>query len=298
MNALLAAVAVVRVVGIAMVTNQVPNDPGIHIILPAIHGPMDPNMNLQAQPISQRFPINPKPAPTVEAHKAVLIFRACNLVAAPGWKVETLPGFPDVRYVDLAGQVLQFVGNKSNPSATLAGLKLPHLQFDPVNCKQLTELSAGYQWPYRNVNAMIDVPAGQLKACRATSSANASRIDTLLTMNYDTFFIASTGVMNSYKELRLRNCPNDDLQVVVYHGPWRVFEGKPGPASGSAADGAPHFQAYYWMTSTNAGGCSAPAAVDPGCQITTPWLRAGVGKNEQPPEVTQVDFECSNTQWP
>jgi hypothetical protein len=302
MNALLAATAVIRVVGIAMVTNQVPNDPGIHIILPAIHGVMTmPPINLQQPtPISQTIFRQRRQEPTVEEHKAVLIFRQCNFATAPNWQVNDLPNFPGVKYVDLTGSIIQFVGNKSNAAASLTNLKLPKLKFDATSCKQMTELAGGYQWPYRNVTAMIDVPAGDLKGCTATSSPGVTkRIDTVLKLNYDTFLVANAGVMNGFKELRLRsNCQDGRIEVVIYHGPWRAFSGDTSPKSPTALDGAPHYQAYYWMTATNAASCVAPSTAAPDCGIETEWLKGGSGVGKKEVEVMQADFECSNTQWP
>src|SRR5687767_7063085 len=134
--------AIIQFIGIVLFSSQVPNDPGVHAILPKIG---------HAEHV--HYLANPKPdanATGVEDHVAAIIYRERDrLHRVGGWKKDgDLKS--DWEYVLLRGEHVQFLTNSANAEPMIPAA-LPRAAA-PSSCPtvaQQTKLSPSFQAPYR-----------------------------------------------------------------------------------------------------------------------------------------------------
>ena len=81
MHTILAATLVVRVLGLATVTDQVPNDCGVHVIVPRVEAHDHPGETKQ-----------------VEEHIAMLVVHSRHYDPASTWAMTPIPAFPEYLY--------------------------------------------------------------------------------------------------------------------------------------------------------------------------------------------------------
>ena len=347
---------VIHFIGIVLFSTQVTSDPGLHAILPAIkhdfnpwaiHNPPNqvvaapsstPTHNLNPPAIHHRptqvaaaAPSNASPSAApgsfsthIEQHVALLVFREDIVVNDSQWKakriVSTFRNAEELaayKYVELTGEHVTFVvDSPSNPLAKLPA-DMPRL---PTCGRSTGELTSGFQWPYTQAAAVVDIPEGTLSACHARKVANG-RIDTTLRLNTTgtlTIVGAKSGVV---KTLVLNTTNNPTIYLANVPPP----RGKGLAASHTAAR---HFLAYYRMigkdeTSSCLGSPAGPAVPDCVPQPVFPIIATPsavfngrfarmhhrvralfLGLSLFPPERPETEVlriknaECSNSQWP
>ncbi len=331
---------VIHFIGIVLFSTEVTNDPGLHAILPAIRQDFhQPPIGRLPQSVSAdgASSASPGAAPDhssahVEPHVAMLIFHQDLILNESQWPtLAVVSKFPEktslaaYRYVELTGEHIAFVvDSHRNGQATLPP-NMPRF-----SCGK-TRLAKGYQWPYSDAAAMVDIPEGELSVCDAGTIA-PGRMDTRLLLDTSgtlTVVAAKSGRVNT---LVLRTTANPTIYMA--NVPLPRVKG----ALGATAD-APHFQAYFDMldrgrttvcTGKPLARKGAPAVA--GC-VTRPVFRTldpalagadggfspphrvvrahgGVRPPVQPPLplsagqyhpmgiMFMANAECSNTQWP
>lgn len=300
MHPILAAVGIIRFVGIMMWTDGITTDRGIHVLIPALSGPhnFQHNSNQPVQPVSQPFdrPVALQWGPVVEAHVPMIIYKTENFAGVVGWERKTIADYPGLEYVVLSGDRLRIYGG-TNPEVHKLALNLPRPQ---TLCGALGNLSAGYKPPYRGLAAIVDVPeAKELRACSTKPGFDNGRADTELKLEYTAILTIAAGEMSNHKQLRLKSGKDQSgAQAIIANVPLRALRGDVTPKPESAPDGLRHSVAYYQMGSGDSRNCRAVLKTSTdlkGCDVI---LGSGVGKNDAGILALQVDFECSNSQWP
>jgi hypothetical protein len=281
MQTILAATLVVRVMGLATFTDQVPNDCGVHVIVPRVE--------------SHQHGKQKAGAPHVEEHKAMLVVPEQYYDTSSTWKMAPIPAFKSYRYVELDGDQVRLLTNGTNQAASLEGLKLPSLQGCCAAAGKKKTLHSNFQAPYTGAAAVMDLSAGRISACAAAAKGDAGyRYDTEIFFQHEGMATISGDTMKTKKEIRLKNLSGGKPAVVYLVNFPTCFltnDCKPKPAS--APDGLSHVQAYYAMLQGDTSKCQAslrncPAA-EPG-RCVTPPIAATVPQ--------AMSFECSNTKYP
>lgn len=330
MHPILAGTALVRMLGIIVLTNQVPNDCGTHAILPRLIGDPMITMAMQQNPAAPAARIA-RPAtisltnahsPYIEKHQSVIIFQTSARHPSSSWgNVKPFPFAANTSYVEIDGERLRFVANNNNPAADLAIVDLPHIRTQC--CAAFNTFNSGFLPPYRGAAAVIDIPFGAIKACKATTSQpNKERADTEIRLNYDgPYFVISASTMTTTKELRITGTRPT---VIIANVPQRWIDlHDDTPKNAQAIDGVPHYHAYYNMGAGAATACSQSldtCGTHPSDACESLWLQyagkpgkgastgdavtvARAGNNNDTadpmmPNRMMVDFQCSNSQWP
>jgi hypothetical protein len=274
--------AIIQFIGIVLFSAQVPNDPGIHAILPRIG-------HVHTLPAH----LATVPDDAVENHVAVILYRKEDrLHNVGGWRAD---GFlkNGWEYVLLDGERVQFLTDGENgkpeiPSllprpdggrSCLSGASAPHLR-------------PAYTAPYEAAAGVIDMPSGRLDACESSSS----RIDTRLAIKTGgVLVIAAKKRGERAKTISL----DEDAVVYVANVPPKfLLDDYDAPRY----DGLPHWDAYNAMLDPSCGHLR-PEPVKPdlqGCDGTA-LTDAYKTARKNPPSKTMpnmVDSECSNSQWP
>lgn len=296
MQTILAATLVVRVMGLATFTDQVPNDCGVHVIVPRVqyhqHGPK------KAGATPKKAGATPKKAgatPQVEDHKALLVVPEQYYDSSSTWKMAPIPAFKAYRYVELDGDQVRFITNGTNDAPSLEGLKLPSLQGCCAASGVKKKLRSTYQAPYTGAAAVVDLSAGKISACAAAAKGEAGyRYDTEIFFHHEGTATISGDTMKTKKEIRLKNLTGSKPAVVyLVNLPTCFLNNNCKPKPATAPDGLSHVHAYYAMLQGDTSVCEAslrncPAA-EPG-RCVTPPIAATVPQ--------AMSFECSNTKYP
>jgi hypothetical protein len=281
MKTILAATLVVRVLGLATVTDQVPNDCGVHVIVPRVDSTAHAGHD----------------SPHVEAHTAMLVVPTDQYDPASTWKMKPMPAYPEYMYLELDGDSLRVITNGTNPAPSLKTVRLPSLQGCCAAAGPKKKLRPAFQAPYTGAAAVLDVTGGKVVGCRAPAKGeNQFRYDTEIFVNHGGTAKISGDTMKERKEVRLRNLSGPKPAVVYLANvpscfPTNTCQTK----AASAPDGLSHVHAYYSMLQGDTSQC-------------TPTMKKCPVTGGQPPKcVTPMiastaplafDFECSNTQYP
>lgn len=285
--------AIIQFIGIVLFSSSIPNDPGVHAILPRIGS--DHGMHISMG--DTKLPRESDPS-QVEDHVAVVIYRNEDLLSDSGrWKTT---GRLDNgwRYVELDGEHVEFLTNQRNGEPRIPA-ELPR----PVpseSCLQVAgkpaTLKDEFQGPnYKGAVAVFDIPFGTLDTCAAVTPSEAERIDTALLLRTKGVVVVAA---KKTTELAAKTLTLDGDAVVFVANvpPHYLLKGVPSPES----QGAAHWEAYNAMLDTQCPGRPEPPRVTKPCNlsaISTAWKIASDRKTA--PEVIRiVDSGCSNTQWP
>ncbi|HEV7240102.1 MAG TPA: hypothetical protein VGQ36_12755 [Thermoanaerobaculia bacterium] len=270
--------AIIQFIGIVLFSAQIPNDPGIHAIVPRIAHSHHPNTTVVSF------------VEGVEDHKAVILYRAEDrLTGSPLWKPKKLRNW---EYVELNGERVQFITDGGN-DASAVPILLPRTGAGSCDVYQVKPaLRPQFQFPYRGAAGVIDIPAGALDACETGSS----RVDTRLAIKTrNVLVITAKKPGEKAKTITL------DAEAVVYvaNVPPSFLTDSPDVIH---ASGEPHWDAYNDMLDKPCASRPEPAKpVGLSSCDTIPLLTAYKrAQNDPPTKIFPmiIDSECSNSQWP
>lgn len=283
-SVLAAGTLIVRIIGLATVTDAVPNDCGVHVIVPRV----EYSAGSHAQHGTSKH---------VEDHTAFLVVHKDNYDDAKStWKLKTLPAYKDYRYVELDGDEIRVITDAANDPPSLQNLKLPSLKGCCTKPGTPNTLKEAYQAPYTGAAAVLDVHGGIITGCSVPATGAQSRYDTEIAMKHRGAVKISGDTMKVRKEIRLKGLPIIGAkQSVVYIAnlPTCFLTNTCKPKPATAADSAPHSDVYMAMMSNSAAckksllQCLPPKPAN--CQ--SPMIH-NKGKSQA------LSFECSNTKWP
>lgn len=331
MKAFLAATIVVHYLGLAVVTDQVTNDCGVHIIVPRVKyqgpsGPIDPRdvspQTLLAPPQQhqqqrlnradvgrqevaqrrtpdQRWAVTPRLGPQVEDHMQIIIIPKANYHPSSSWKGKPFPLFPnDYVYFELAGDHIRFLTQGvKNPAANVSSVQLPRIK---TCCTTLAnnDLLPAYQAPYKGAAGVFDIAEGVLTSCKVNPNDPKSRYDSELTLEHKGNFVIDASTMTQDKQIRLFQM-TPDTTVLVANVPTCTIKGNCVVKAHHAADGLPHYRAMYAMAEGGSACNTSPADCAPVAGECAREVKhfAGAGSKKLP-WPTAMTFECSNSQWP
>jgi hypothetical protein len=261
MRGFLAAHAFVQIIGIAALHNE-------------------PGMGVQV--------ILPRVATTTVSHTAIIVFKTADLVEkGTSWCSKPLPAVSGYSYVQLNGERIWLIVNGSNSLAAVPAA-LPHLV--TTACPVMAMLRPGYQPPdYELAAAVVSIPRGVMRACRAIAPNVHGRIDTRVTLNNNGNFKVVAG---NRKILTLK----DDSMVMVVNAPTAWVEG----SQGRTLKHVSHPDAYFAMAVEQSAQCSlgAPGPVSDCMVAFAPAPGSPAVPHFPPVPVPFKTYECSNTQWP
>jgi hypothetical protein len=279
MHTILAATLVVRVLGLATVTDQVPNDCGVHVIVPRVEYHAHAGQT----------------APQVEDHTAMLAVEKKYYDPASTWAMTPIKAFPNYLFVRLDGDPIRVLTDGINPAPNnVSRLALPSLKGCCTPAGALKKLRSEFQAPYTGAAAVLDVPAGKVNACRAPGKGTDYRYDMEIVLNYVKSARISGDTMKERKEIRLRNLPLDKPGVVyLANMPSCFLDGTCTTKLATEGDGLAHVHAYYAMLEGDTSKCqksmkSCPRPGNPSL-CSTPMIGGGM---------QAMSFECSNTKYP
>jgi hypothetical protein len=263
--------AIVQFIGIIMMTAGVPNDPGVHAIVPRIQPRI---ATFRGVPVGGRN--------VVEAHTAVVLYETAAKIGISNWTPVPFRGTWE--YVVLNGERLQFVTGAMNPA--------PAVPRDlPRACPTAQALQSNYQAPqYPGATAVVDIDEGFLDVCLAQPKSGQAngRADTRL-------FLKTNGAL-----VLVGTKPNEPAKTITLQPDARVYIANVPPhhldiPSVASAGGLPHYKAYDAMVGTT--NCTPNPDTGAICRLcdTSEMKTAGKGQNPLP---QMVNSECSNTQWP
>jgi hypothetical protein len=280
--------AIVQFIGIIMMTAGVPNDPGVHAIVPRIERsgiPTSPVDRRQAVARAHRsaagisVPFHPQ---GVETHTAVILYEKSAKVGISNWTPVTFR--QTWEYVVLTGERLQFVTGAVNAA--------PAVPRDLPRACPTNALQTNFQPPqYAGAAAVVDIDEGFLDVClaRPANSSATGRADTRLFLKTNgSLVIVGTKANAPAKTITLV----PDARLYIANIPPRHLDiaGAPTISSGPA-----HHTVYDTMT----GSANCAPVPDTGnvCRMCeTSAMKMGGGG--YPNDPLMIDSECSNSQWP
>lgn len=328
---------IIHFVGLALFSASVPNDPGVHAILPRITSSFHRHERIHVPEISQaRMQSLPhiQYGSGVEDHVAMLVYPAAIEDPASPWKGAAIPGaapaLSSYKQVTLNGEHVRFLADGPNHSLTALPQIMPRFTCPMTNGVK-PPLTASYQWPYAEAAAVVDIPEGVLQACKPGAVA-VNRIDTKLTLQTAGKLYVMATKAGVAKTLVLKTDTRHRIYLLNVPGRWARGD------TLTASTGESHYVAYYGMVGRNkSSGCSGAPALAAGESITTMCGEsesqygslgpAGTGgpqvvgryataalsrpaagaSSTPPPPPTSVDLaigaavanaECSNSAWP
>jgi hypothetical protein len=214
----------------------------------------------------------------IDAHHAIMTFRACDFMGSTGWTTES-----DANgnlHVSLEHEVIHFEtdGTSVNPPI-VPQQKLPHLPDSETR-----KLAPRFRAPdYEGAAAAVVVPYGTMNVCRL--------MDTAIVGSFNVASDHSIVVVSGAKRLRLK--PGADI----------VFINLPTTHTSGMK---PHWYAYCVMTG-NTETCNAPVArlgkiSRCSASLPLPRIETMSNMNQQkiivPSATLVMGFECSNSQFP
>jgi hypothetical protein len=279
--------AVIQFIGIVLFSSQVPNDSGVHAILPRI-GHVHQIHGQQTVPTTND-PNKSFVDPGVESHVAILMYHKNDRIPG-GWRRDGVLN-NGWEYVRLDGERVQFLTNSSNAPPSIP-TSLPRAAAAPSCTITQTGLQPQFQSPYRGAIGVIDISAGTLDVCESNTKAVSARVDTrLLIDTLGVLVIVAVKPGQPPKTITL----DGDAVVYVANIPPKHVERE----SLTGRVGDPHWVAYNDMLS---GICAAPPETPP--DVLEPCDLSGISQaykraREKPPaDFLLINSECSNSQWP
>jgi hypothetical protein len=275
--------AIIHFVGIVAITAGLPNDPGLHAVLPRI-------------PAKQPIEIAHR---HVEIHQAAIVFRGTDLLEASNWKPQELGnGF---QYVPLNGELVTVAG--SQPSQAAPPASLPSLK----DLCHGTNLTQDFYFPYSGAAAVVTIPMGTVSACNPPvigDPISRPRIDTEVAVDAGKTLVISgitpaTKLKSVTRTLTFRANGESPLGIAIVNLPPRYLFGDQSQVQPSDPDGLFHYHAYRAMVATTAN-CDRPSTNNVGvCQVTDlPSLTVTNTSGANPGKDAAFNFQCSNSQWP
>lgn len=305
MNLLIIAEVLVHFAGLSVVSNQLPQDPGVKIIMPSLH--YTP-ARLDAPPVAshaahaseyllvglpapqgRRAPagmsaplLQPRDFYHVEDHQAMLIFKTEG-AASTNWPILPLPNDPGYSYVVLNGERVEFRTNVVNPAPDITNIPLPHLQKTCCNAMSDKELQPSFTKPYPGAAAVFDISQGVMSACNARVAENLGRRDTEISyQNGNGYFFMIGRTATTTRQLRIATKAGENYQIIASNLPATYLSGSRITPEVAAINGRPHYYAYYDMgkvklppngkspCTTSMVDCLANEAIQPstGCKAT------------------------------
>lgn len=295
-------IATIHFIGLALFSTQVPNEPGLRVLLPRIENrekavtktaTNNHHVTLTKQALTRdphtltgNTAIN-----AVESHNAYIIFAEEDLLQEIGWTSEGVPAHmvkasdPPVRYrlVRLNGERVTFLANGVNPPAAAAPAELPK----PKCGTAVSRVSL------RTVTAMVSIPEGYLNTCAVQFEEPAeTRVDTELKLNNNGLITVWATVFGETRALILKG----DARVFVANVPHgMIFD------PNYAKEGSSHYHGYYDLLKTTSAKCPhglehAPVDIR-SCPLTSFRLAGDVrGFKNNLDEA--INSDCSNSSWP
>ena len=279
--------AIIQFIGIVLFSAAVPDDPGLHAIIPRIgHVHKSEFHNLPPEEAPENLASVGKQE--VENHISVIMYRdEDKLYNVGGWRADgdLANGW---KYLALNGERIRFISDGSNGDTTVPPVELPRVGVSS-SCSLTgapVSLNEEFLPPYRGAIAVVDIPEGKLSAC-----ATAGRRDTRLLLDTNgVLVITATKKFEEPKALMLKG---NAVVFVANIPPYAMIK---------ATDlkvGAEHWTAYNAML---AAPCAAEpkattASIDP-CDLDSlgeSYLRA---QKNAPIVIASVDSGCSNSQTP
>ncbi|HEX6100109.1 MAG TPA: hypothetical protein VF432_27600 [Thermoanaerobaculia bacterium] len=286
--------AIIQFIGIVLFSSAIPNDPGVHAILPRIDA-AHAEHSLSYGDTKQETAVSDM---GVEEHVAVLLYRGEDLLSRTGnWKTSSRPLKNKWQYVVLDGEHVQFLTNGQNAAPVVPG-DLPRAIDPKSRCLLAAAKPVGFrgefQGPaYKGAVGVVDIPFGRLSACNAKAQNQSDRVDTTLILNTEGVLVI-TAKKTTEPTAKTLVLDGDAVVYVANVPPHYLFTGIAQPATGD-----PHWEAYKTMLDTpcNDGpqGLTATQICDLSA-LSTAWKIA----QASPPSTSLkiLDSSCSNTQWP
>jgi hypothetical protein len=292
---------VIHFIGLVMWTASVTNDPGLHAILPRVH----PSVVLDTSGHHETHRI--AAFETIQKHTALLLFPQSAVVASQStWKTQRIadpqflqPALHGYHQVALAGEQLTFLPSAPNPVPAAMPTNIPKF-----SCPSQPPLVAGFQWPYSEAAAVVDVPEGELSVCEAQNVA-PGRVDARLTLETGNTLTVIGSRSGSVKTLVLNT--SAPLTIYVVNVPFaRILD----PTTFNEI-GDKHYYAYWAMVGHDkTSNCSGPptrqGSVGP-CGGNPPVFFRRPKPGTKPSRTDRhigtnsaetANSECSNTGWP
>ena len=279
--------AVIQFIGIILFSASIPNDPGVHAILPRI-GHVHQIQAPGSPPSSEQESF----VDGVEDHVAVIMYRREDrLSLVGGWRADGMlqNGW---EYVRLDGEHVQFLSNGKNGTPQIPA-SLPRAGGAPsCNNVRPPALRPEFQAPYRGAIGVFDLRAGRMDACETDTVRVDQRVDTRFIVDTEgVLVIAATKPGTRAKFIAL----DEDAVVYVANVPpdFVLWGFEP------ARVGEPHWAAYNDMLDTS---CAAkperPDIVLEACDLSK-LSEAYVQSRRYPPiKFRLINSECSNAQNP
>lgn len=279
--------AIIQFIGIVLFSSQIPNDPGVHAIVPRIEH--EAHVHLSYGDANTKPKTN---VSGVEDHAAVIIYRRRDrLHKVGGWKADG--GLrSDWEYVRLDGEHVQFLTNGANAAPKIP-TDLPRVAASTscLAAAQQPNLLPSFQSPYKGAAGVIDIPSGRLDVCAANTRSVTERVDTRLLINTEgVLVIAATKAGERAKTIAL---DGDAVVYVANVPPYYLFTGVEKPAVGD-----PHYEAYNAMLDSPCAGRPEGTFVPDSCDLTAISTSYMTARKEPPADFKMINSECSNTQWP
>lgn len=286
--------AIIQFIGIVLFSSQVPNDPGIHAILPRIGHVHKSDLHTMPK-------LDPKQtgeqhlSPTgIENHVSVIMYRdADRLYKTGGWRSDggLANGWS---YLALDGERVQFLTHSGNGRPEIPR-GLPRTGSACGAQSAPPTLRAEFLPPYRGAAAVIDIPEGQLSSCQTSTVNVASRLDTRLVLDTRGVLVVTATKKNAEpKALMLRG---DAVVFIANIPPYALLQDT------DLTIGEPHWTAYNAMLAEP---CAARPAVDEQfadillayCDVSSLGDSYYRARKQPPIQFRMIDSGCSNTQWP
>ena len=279
--------AIIQFIGIVLFSASVPNDPGVHAILPRI-GEIQHIHNTSAQ--------SPKPQATlspigVETHVSVIMYRGEDRQSGSGtWKQKgnLKNGW---EYVMLDGEQVQFLTNGTN--------NVPEVPTELPDASPLTEscprtasaptLKAPFQPPlYKGAAAVVDIPFGTLGACVTNTPSVTERVDTTLVMKTEGALII-TAKKTTEVVAKTITLDGDAVVYVANVPPYYLLTGTLAPNPGE-----PHFHAYASMIDTECPSRPEYPSVAAACELLSVNPAYKIARSKPPSDQFKlINSECS-----
>lgn len=298
-------VVVIHFIGLVMWTSAVANDPGVHAILPRVQpssvvADTDPHHHQRARGVAA---FN-----TIEPHVGVLLFPASALHDDSNWPALpfALPANnPPFLHVALAGEHLNFITGAPNDPVTVKPT-IPKLR-----CDNATGFIPGFQWPYAEAAAVVDVAEGEVYGCNATLGRTDSRlklqtsglltivgtkpgeVKTLVLKINSPTLVYLANVPAAYLEQGAAYTPTGDSHTLAYVAMLGKSKTNPCTAAAARRSAARPKPGPAIVATTNPQPCTEPPPLIPPGQTPPPRI-----PDPLPAIMGIVNSECSNTGWP
>lgn len=282
-------IATIHFIGLALFSTQVPDAPGLHVLLPRVESHQ--HEAPQAETIdgtTEEVTITTEETRVVEPHQAFIIYDQRDFVEEIGWTPEDVPAHlirqdttnpPQYKFVRLTGEQVKFHADGGN--ATISDLRLP-----------LPRPKCGDGILNGSVAAVVDIPKGELATCAAVFGGSERRYDTQLKLRNSKLIVITAAANGVIKALTLKG----SAIVYIANLPAEMLSSGDWESSGAA-----HYLAYYNLIKTSCAeqGLTAPKTTSIGSCTSTPLSITG----DKPSKTVTlnasiVDSECSNSAYP